>query len=104
MRKFIKKITAIALAFTLIGAETAITKTIAPQANDSVTAYAATCNHCHYGSLYVITYEKTEHKQIAFPSEPRALFYIPITSNYRIEECDRCHTVLSKTLLSSNFG
>ena len=104
MKKLTKKITAIALAFTLIGAETAITKTIAPQANDSVTAYAATCNHCHYGSLYVITYEKTETYQMAFPSELNALFYIPFTCNYRIEECDRCHTILSKTLLSSKIG
>ena len=103
MRKFIKKITAIALAFTLIGAETAITKTIAPQANNSITAYAATCNHCHCGSLYVITYEKTEEVMIAFPCISYHFFDIPVIRNYRIEECNRCHTVISKTLISEKF-
>ena len=103
MKKIIKKITAIAMAFTLIGAESAITKTIAPQANDSLTAHAATCNHCHSGSLYIITYEKTEDDEIAFPSDQYPFFYIPVTCNYRIEECNHCHNIVSKTLLSVKY-
>ena len=103
MKKRFKKVTAIALAFSLIGAETAITKTIAPQANNSVTAYAATCHNCHGGSLYVTTYEKTEEGDVAFPSDQYPFFYFHVIRNYRIEECTLCHTVISKTLVSSKF-
>ncbi|MBQ6040458.1 MAG: hypothetical protein K5705_01945 [Oscillospiraceae bacterium] len=99
MKQVIKKITAIALAFTLIGAETAITKTIAPQADNSITAHAATCNNCHSGSLYVMTYEVTEHVQKAFPSESFPLFYTSIAYTYKIEECYHCNTVISKKLI-----
>ena len=99
MKKLLKKVTAIALAFTLIGAESAITKKIAPQANDSLTAYAATCNNCHGGSYYVTAYEKAEDDWsivwIGLVPVP-----VPVTCNYRIEECTLCHTVISKTLLS----
>ncbi len=45
MKNIIKKITATAMAFTLLGAGTAITKTIAPQTDNTITASAAYCSH-----------------------------------------------------------
>ena len=102
MKKLLKKVTAIAFALTLIGAETALTKRIAPQATDSLTAYAATCNNCHGGSYHVTTYEKAENDEMIvwigiIPVS------IPVTCNYRIEECTLCHSVISKTLLSVRY-
>ncbi len=44
MKNIIKKIAATAMAFTLLGAGTAVTKTIAPQFDNSITASAA-CSH-----------------------------------------------------------
>ena len=51
MKNVIKRITAVAMAFTMLGTGTAITKTISPQSvNFSVTASAA-CNHsCPYAT------------------------------------------------------
>ena len=53
MKNVIKKISAIALAFTLLGTGTTVTKTIAPQFYTSITAHAASCNKCHGGSYYM---------------------------------------------------
>ncbi len=44
MKNVIKKIAATAMAITLLGAGTVVTKTIAPQFDNSITASAA-CNH-----------------------------------------------------------
>ena len=40
MKNIIKKISAVAMAFTLLGAGTAITKKVAPKANNNITAQA----------------------------------------------------------------
>ncbi len=49
MKNVIKKIAAVAMAFTMLGTGTAITETIAPKTNNSIVAsaasYAPTCNH-----------------------------------------------------------
>ncbi len=50
MRKIIKKIVAIAMAFTLIGTGTAITKTISPKSDSIIIVYAGGVpqNHCDH--------------------------------------------------------
>lgn len=50
MKNVIKKIAAVAMAFTMLGTGTAITETIAPKTNNSIVASAAsyapsTCKH-----------------------------------------------------------
>ena len=52
MKNIIRKISAIALAFTLLGTSTAITKTIAPKSDNTLVASAATCPNCHGGSYW----------------------------------------------------
>ena len=49
MKNVLKKIAAAAMAFTLIGAGSAITNTVAPEASNTITASAA--NHAH-GQFY----------------------------------------------------
>ena len=49
MKKAIKKIAAVAMAFTLLGTGTAVTKTISPKSDNTITAHAGVppqyCNH-----------------------------------------------------------
>ena len=52
MKNVIKKISAIALAFTLLGTGTAVTKIIAPQFDTAITASAACKNHVVSSSSY----------------------------------------------------
>lgn len=51
MRNIVKKVAAFALAFTLLGTGTAVTKTISPDFNTAITASAA-CYH-NYGQPWV---------------------------------------------------
>ena len=54
MKKAIKRIATVAMAFTLLGTGNAITKTIAPQADNTITASAA----CQYHKKNVYTTNK----------------------------------------------
>ena len=58
MKKALKKLAAVAMAFTMLGTGTAFTNTITPQANNSITAYAAFCQNCqnhNNGGAYCIS-------------------------------------------------
>lgn len=55
MKKAFKKLIAVAMAFTLLGTGTTLTKTIAPQKDNTIVASATTCNNCHGGSYHVVT-------------------------------------------------
>ena len=49
MNKIVKKVSAIALAFTMLGTGATITKAVAPKSNTALTASAAsTCQHHGY--------------------------------------------------------
>ena len=48
MKSIIKKITAITMAFTLLGSGTAIAKNVSPKSDNTLTASAATCQHHGY--------------------------------------------------------
>ena len=77
MKNVIKKISAIAMAFTLLSTGTAAIKTIAPQTVNTITASAAggTCSHASgswsswrttntkYGWLPLTTVTKTEYQE-----------------------------------------
>ncbi len=45
MKNVIKKIASLTMAFTLLGTGTAVSKTIAPQFDNTIIANAASCNH-----------------------------------------------------------
>jgi hypothetical protein len=98
MKNAIKKIAAIAMAFTLLGTGTAVTKTIAPQFDNSIIASAATCYNCHEGSYNTYTYETIEDAYMVV-----GFILIPITCKYRIEECGCCEKEISKTLIKWKF-
>jgi len=63
MNTIIKKISAIAMAFTLIGTGTAITKTISPKSNNTLVSYAATVgrNTPHIHGQFVYHRYKTKN-------------------------------------------
>lgn len=52
MKNVIKKIASIAMAFTLLGTGTAVTRTISPKSNNTITANAADTCHCKTGRKY----------------------------------------------------
>lgn len=45
MKNVIKKIASVAMALTLLGTGSAVTKTVTPQTDNTITASAASCNH-----------------------------------------------------------
>ncbi len=87
MKNVIKKIAAVAMAFTLLGTGTAVTKTIAPQFDNSITASAA-CNHV-VGSTSWSEWKKTD-------SEIVVLVPLTIRRYYkRTCKCVKCGKTLS---------
>lgn len=60
MKNAMKKIASAAMAFTLLGAGTAITKTVAPEISASTTITAEAANHAH-GQFY---YDKLAWKEL----------------------------------------
>ena len=48
MKNIIKKIAAVTMAFTLLGAGSVITTKISPKSDNKITAEAATCQHHGY--------------------------------------------------------
>ncbi|WP_028518095.1 hypothetical protein [Ruminococcus flavefaciens] len=46
MKKIVKKISAIAMAFTILGTGTAITKYVSPKSDNTLIAHAE-CRNCH---------------------------------------------------------
>ena len=52
MKNVIKKVAAVAMAFTLLGTGSAVTKTINPKFDTAITASAAYCNHVVGSSSY----------------------------------------------------
>ena len=60
MKNVMKKIAAAAMAFTLLGAGTAITKTVAPEISASTTITAEAANHAH-GQFY---YDKLAKRKL----------------------------------------
>ena len=52
MKNVIKRISAVAMAFTLLGTGTVITKKISPKSYNTLTASAACSHNCRYYSSY----------------------------------------------------
>lgn len=74
MKNTIKKLSAVAMAFTLLGTGTAVTKTITPQLDTSITAHATSCNNCHGGSYYI----KTEYTDWEYAGYYVSWHYSPL--------------------------
>lgn len=67
MKNVLKKISAVAMAFTLLGAGTAVTKTVAPQSDNTMTAQAYIppqyCDHnCGTHSTLLHSYKKGKYR------------------------------------------
>ena len=103
MKNAFKKITAVAMAFTLLGTGTAVTKTIAPQFDTSITAHAASCNNCHGGSYYM----KTEYTDWEYVGDGISWYYSPLVGRmlprtYKVYQrtvktyCTNCNKVYSE--------
>lgn len=101
MVKILKKISAIAMAFTLLGSSTAVTKIISPQTKTSITAHAE-CMHdagvTEYGDLQYCG-KAWVNKTYYFRGEPFPaqiycdVYAIPITV-----KCSKCGMVYSSTI------
>ncbi len=88
MKNVIKKLVATAMAFTLLGTGTAVTKTIAPQFDNSITANAV-CKHVVNStswSKWKTVEEKDDH---GFPI--RTVIY----NQERTCKCAKCHKIIS---------
>ena len=53
LTRTLKKITATAMAFVLLGVGTTVTRSVAPKADNTLTACATSCDNCHGGSYHV---------------------------------------------------
>ena len=90
MKNVIKKLVATAMAFTLLGTGTAVTKTIAPQFDNSITASAA-CNHV-VGSTSWSSWETVDTRYGWIP-----IFTITMTDyQERTCKCIKCGRTLYK--------
>lgn len=103
MKNVIKKIAAVAMAFTMLGTGTAITETIAPKTNNSIVASAAsyapsTCKHS--GSTYK-TYSNWWDIVSSFTyynEDLRCNVTISLVTKqwrYVYTRCSKCHYVLA---------
>ena len=63
MKNVIKRIASIAMAFTLLGTGTAVTKTISPKSNNTIIASAADTCHCKTGRKYGGELQKTINRK-----------------------------------------
>lgn len=104
MKNVIKKIASITMAFTLLGTGTAVTKTIAPQFDTSITAHATSCNNCHGGSYYI----KNEYTDWKYVGDGISWYYSPLTGRllprtYKVYKrtvktyCNLCKKVYSES-------
>ncbi|WP_294411258.1 hypothetical protein [uncultured Ruminococcus sp.] len=93
MKNVIKKISAIALAFTLIGTGTAITKAIAPLEDNTLIASAEE-NFVPCAYAHGIT-----HKCSEYQTEFYSYDYVPFVNlyyRYKVKACAICGAVSSK--------
>lgn len=103
MKNVIKKITAVAMAFTMLGTGTAITKTITPKTNNSIVAsaasYAPTCKH---SSSTYYTCSPWRYDPIVFTNYDPNLGYVTFRvermSRYHYTHCAKCRAVLYSKL------
>ncbi|MBE6857822.1 MAG: hypothetical protein E7498_00090 [Ruminococcus sp.] len=95
MKNVIKKIAAVAMAFTMLGTGTAITETIAPKTNNSIVAsaasYAPTCKHS--GSTY-----KTYSAWWYIGGVEQNIISFPVYERYVYTRCSKCGYVLYTTV------
>ena len=94
MKNVLKKIAATAMAFTLLGAGTAITKTVSPKSDNTLVASACNCNARRYAS--------TKQVYTGFHNEPITKLkwdghkYVTIVvgysivNHYKTVPCIRC--------------
>lgn len=71
MKNVFKKIAATAMALTLIGAGTAITNTISPQTNNTLTAVAACRHRNQYNGQVLIGYVTIHNRKVPFYAQCR---------------------------------
>ena len=100
MKNVIKKIAAVAMAFTMLGTGTAITETIAPKTNNSIVAsaasYAPTCKHsCSTYKTYSSWYDDPIITTI-YNWELRCYLTLKINRQKRFvyTRCSECRGVL----------
>lgn len=95
MKNVIKKIAAVAMAFTMLGTGTAITETIAPKTDNSIVASAAsyapsTCKHS------APTYKTYSNKWVAGTFQ-EGIFIFTLYKRYVYTRCSNCGYVFYTT-------
>lgn len=86
MKHKLKRLSATALAFVLLGAGSVVTKNVAPKSDNTLTAYAASCTHCHGGSYHVAS----KYDVYRIPIGYNHVYYMCIETVY----CSLCGTTL----------
>lgn len=99
MKNIIKKISAVAMAFTLLGAGSATIKTIAPQTDNTIVAEAAVCRHDgrwygSYGNWFYnpIRYNGYDSRLGNYTIE------LPRWSRYKYTKCSKCNGIMSSEI------
>ena len=91
MKNIIKKIASIAMAFTLLGTGTTVTKTISLKSDNTIVAVAAYCKHkCR---SYTV-----EYKYLTKTGETKTIHgtkYSYKVQNMKYTKCSNCNTLLS---------
>ncbi|MCR4638213.1 hypothetical protein [Ruminococcus sp.] len=99
MNKIIKKISAVAMAFTLLGAGSAAIKTIAPQTNNTLVASASVpvaCSHVGKGSYVTYSnwwYDPIVSVQYSPKLRCNVTITIPRWKRFRYIHCSGCRNI-----------
>ena len=97
MKNAIKKISAIAMAFTLLGTGTAVSKAINPQTNNALVAHAADA-YCPYHACGSYTDLRRE-----VSTEYVGTIKFKVYTIYEIRRCNVCGRFLSKTYVEEHW-
>ena len=98
MKNIIKKITAAAMAFTLLGAGSAAIKSAAPKTDNTLVASAASCNHVAGG--YNNQWGDWQFSSFNYTLFPAGGYYYASSANmvrYEYACCYKCGQQLYKT-------
>lgn len=95
MKNVFKKVTAAAMALTLLGAGTTITKNISPKTSNTLTASAATRydGHAHGQYTYDSTYTKLVAAKNLYKGRWISLGYY-VTQVVPCKRCQACHEIV----------
>ncbi|MBR5683602.1 MAG: hypothetical protein IKW96_10095 [Ruminococcus sp.] len=94
MKNVIKKIAATAMAFTILGTGTAVTKSIAPQMDNSIVASAACHAHGQFvETAYEYRYDHTAKKWEVYYCDEGIVYASPgvqVWRKVKFKKCQEC--------------